>query len=756
MRYAYVKNGDAVAQVRRVLADGGDGSGPDAFIASFLKSHATDDVLILSQWSSPDSLSTRSQTGSVEARSFGRSIWPAPLRRLGAAWSVFRALLRFAPDRIVCGCLGELLWVSMLAARWRGVPIVHSRHNGLPRRSGLSRLVSWLDTVCIERCDGVATHGPFLRDEVLSLGIPRNRVHEFDVDLSGLVPASHAQGQLTEFASRFDSIVMYVGRLQADKGIFDLLSAVAALPPSARVGVVIVGDGKDRAAVEKRLTGADLLPRALYLGRVPHAQVPAVMHHATFIVTPTRPELPEGRCMVALEALALGIPVIAPNCAAFPYAIRHGENGVLYTAGSVGALSDALARWTADRTGLERLRRGASVRPTTTPASFAAAVDAAFGLGRTRLAVVLGGHWAAQMGGAQFQAKCLVDALVERGGFDIDYLAQSVPADRHPLGYDIVEFGGGAARNARDVLRSLPSLYRELTRLRPQVIYQRCLMPYTGLCALFARRHGTRFVFHIASDDDVHPPRTRGWGPSAWVRRVSRVIAEWGMRRADAIVAQTDDQARALMANYGLRVTAVVPNFHPRPTETTSVRDPSVLRAIWVGNFKPVKDPEAFVAVAESLVSRNDVRFVMIGRPGDPGQYDALLSRIARLPNLSYLGEQSLEDVNREMASSDVLVCTSLAEGFPNTFIQAWLRGVPVLSVRVDPDGCLTRGGAGLVTGARAGLEKAVLDLASDREKLRSLGVAAREYGEVRHLPERAERLIALLSRRDARKDPRI
>lgn len=458
--------------------------------------------------------------------------------------------------------------------------------------------------------------------------------------------------------------------------------------------------------------------------------------------------------MVAIEALALGVPVVAPNCAAFPYAVRHGENGVLYTAGSVGALSEALARWTADRTGLERLRRGAAAIPEITPTSFATAVDAAFGLGRTRLAVVLGGHWAAQMGGAQFQAKCLVDALVERGGFDIDYLAQAVPAERHPAGYDIVGFGGGAARNALGVLRSLPSLYRELARVRPQVIYQRCLMPYTGLCAFFARRRGVRFVFHIASDDDVHPPRVRGFGPSASIRRVSRVVAEWGMRRADAIVAQTDDQARALAANYGLRVTAVVPNFHPRPMEDAVERDPSVLRAIWVGNFKPVKDPEAFVSAAESLVSRNDIRFVMIGRPGEPGQYDALMARIARLPNLSYLGEQALENVNREMAASDVLVCTSLAEGFPNTFIQAWLRGVPVLSVRVDPDGCLARGGAGLVTGARAGLEKAIVELATDRRRLRALGAAAREYGEARHLPERAERLMALLSRRDERKGP--
>ena len=75
----------------------------------------------------------------------------------------------------------------------------------------------------------------------------------------------------------------------------------------------------------------------------------------------------------------------------------------------------------------------------------------------------------------------------------------------------------------------------------------------------------------------------------------------------------------------------------------------------------------------------------MIGRPGEPARYGALHQQMKLLPNLDYLGEQPIERVNSEIAASDVLVTTSY-EGFPNTFIQAWLRGVPVVSNGVDPD----------------------------------------------------------------------
>jgi glycosyltransferase involved in cell wall biosynthesis len=367
---------------------------------------------------------------------------------------------------------------------------------------------------------------------------------------------------------------------------------------------------------------------------------------------------------------------------------------------------------------------------------------------RVRLCMVLGGHWAAQMGGAQFQAKCILDVLAESGEFETSYLARVVPEQRDWGSYRIVPFGAGLPGRVVGTLLQLPSLYFALRRLRPQVVYQRCLMPYTGLCALYSAISGARFVFHVASDGDVHRPRRAGWSPGALLRTLSRRISEFGMRHADAIVVQTEDQARILQSEYGLAATVVVPNFHPLADHRSEVGSRPRLRVLWVANLKPIKNPEMFVDLAEAFAGReHSPDFVIIGRPGDPERYKTLHERIARLPNMTYLGELSVDEVNDQIENSDLVLNTSFAEGFPNTFIQAWLRAVPVLSWRVDPDGCLSREGAGILAGTLKEMVSAIESLDADHDSLRALSTGSLRHGTSRHTVAAGDSLVELLQR---------
>lgn len=67
----------------------------------------------------------------------------------------------------------------------------------------------------------------------------------------------------------------------------------------------------------------------------------------------------------------------------------------------------------------------------------------------------------------------------------------------------------------------------------------------------------------------------------------------------------------------------------------------------------------------------------------ESGTYsDTLSTRIALLDNVTYLGERDNGYINNLLEiQADLLVNTSDSEGFSNTFIQAWLRGIPVLSL---------------------------------------------------------------------------
>lgn len=365
---------------------------------------------------------------------------------------------------------------------------------------------------------------------------------------------------------------------------------------------------------------------------------------------------------------------------------------------------------------------------------------------RTRIALVIDSHWEALMGGAQYQARCLLELLGTRRDAEIDFVARTVPQDRVRDGYRIVPFGSSASQGRLRMLLDLPSLVRTLRELEPDVVYQRCLMPFTGACAWYCRRHGAKLVYHIASDRDVEKSVPFEWSRYGLVKWLARRIGLYGMRRAHAIVAQTEQQARMLRSEHGLEATLVVRNFQPVPKLERLAGEGSRVRIAWVANFKPLKRPDIFVDLAEALSHRDDVEFVMIGRPGPAARFAALHERIAKLPNLRYLGELPIERVEEELAASDLFVNTSLWEGFPNTFIQAWLRGVPVVSCFVDPDGCLSRGGAGVFAGSDERLVEVVEALLDDRARLRELARTARAYAVRHHSPETALPLVELLA----------
>jgi hypothetical protein len=101
--------------------------------------------------------------------------------------------------------------------------------------------------------------------------------------------------------------------------------------------------------------------------------------------------------------------------------------------------------------------------------------------------------------------------------------------------------------------------------------------------------------------------------------------------------------------------------------------------------------------------------------------------------------------VNAWLASSHLFVNTSNVEGFPNTFIQAWMREVPVLSLEINPEKVLD----GLTTGSCAGTEVAMAEFArgllTTPARLQHMAVAAREHAMRQHSMANAQDLIALL-----------
>jgi glycosyltransferase involved in cell wall biosynthesis len=363
------------------------------------------------------------------------------------------------------------------------------------------------------------------------------------------------------------------------------------------------------------------------------------------------------------------------------------------------------------------------------------------GRDRIKLCILIPTHWEALMGGAQYQAKILIEHLVRLGTFDIHYVAQQVANSYVPQGYSIHRVEGGR-RIVGTFVWDVPRLWRLLRSLNPDVIYQRVGCAYTGVAARYGQVFGRRVVWHVASDRNLSPNRLQ-WSLKAPLQVLERSALEYGIRNATDIVVQTRDQDQLLRRSYGRGASAIIPNFYHDASEP-GPKPEWPITVCWVANLKSLKRPEVFVQLAKDCLNVTSARFVMIGAPGQHAS--DLYEQMSGLANFQYLGYQPQERVNEVLSKAHLLVNTSEFEGFSNTFIQSWIREVPVLSLLVNPDKVFDTQGLGVCAdGSYEKLLSALIDLINDPEKIRRMGAAARNYALEYHGEKNISALISLL-----------
>jgi glycosyltransferase involved in cell wall biosynthesis len=360
---------------------------------------------------------------------------------------------------------------------------------------------------------------------------------------------------------------------------------------------------------------------------------------------------------------------------------------------------------------------------------------------RVKLCIIVPAHWEAQMGGSQYQAKVLVDHLLANYDVDIVYLTMWADPLFTPQGYRIVPFSDRRGVRRYGSFFDVVRLYRALSRERPDIILQFVGTAHTGIAALYARRHGCKMIWRVTNDPSVEAVKASWLEPHL---KLERLFLNFGIRNANLILAQTDYQRARLKETFPNAPVQVLPNFHPAAPDCG--RSGAVVKQVaWVANFKPLKNPGAFVRLARRFAHRSDIRFVMVGGTTESDWTKQQLQEIAATPNLEYRGAVSQSAVNTLLEHTDLLVNTSDYEGFSNTFIQAWMRRVPVVSLHVDPDRLLSRGGLGAVAGDEDTLYAHVGALLDDPDRCAAIGARARRYALEHHAESNIETLARLL-----------
>ena len=148
--------------------------------------------------------------------------------------------------------------------------------------------------------------------------------------------------------------LVFAGRLTAQKGLPTALDALARVP-AARL--VLVGDGPDREALERQAREAGLNGRIEFRGSRPREDVLRALAGAEAALLPSEWEnLPHA----AIEALAVGTPVIATAVGGVPEIVRDGVNGLLVPPGDPEVLAAAIERLLQDRKLRARLAKAAA------------------------------------------------------------------------------------------------------------------------------------------------------------------------------------------------------------------------------------------------------------------------------------------------------------------------------------------------------------------------------------------------------------
>lgn len=347
--------------------------------------------------------------------------------------------------------------------------------------------------------------------------------------------------------------------------------------------------------------------------------------------------------------------------------------------------------------------------------------------------MLTGGHGGDAVGGAQLQQILIGNELAQRGHkiYFVEYDTGN-KIERTINGIEIItkpQPSGSELSRAFTVLKGTREI---LTDIDPDVCYRRSLdfemLPLSLYCSIT----DARFVYGVAHDDELtdQPHKfdsgLKNTKPYKWLNRQS-------LSNADGVIVQNGTQL-ALARNRLETDIQMIPNCYKSDQATPtdwSYESPVVF---WAARYQPWKRPDLVAELAEELP---EITFVMAGGTGNKDLYEEVRDRSQNLENLKLLGHVPFSEIDSYFAAADIFLNTSDAEGFPNTFLQAWAQKTPVVSLQVDPNDILTTQDVGFVAnGSMNRLRNKIQELTDDSNKLKKLSQTSYEYLSDKHTVE--------------------
>jgi teichuronic acid biosynthesis glycosyltransferase TuaC len=198
---------------------------------------------------------------------------------------------------------------------------------------------------CIEKSDIIITESKDLEKKIIQLSTKSLNVKTFykGIDVSNFQNLPPKDTFLKELQLNPDKrYILFVGRLIYDKGIYEIAHTfVTVAKKYPDLDLILIGEEIEKEKLIGKFIEAGVLNRVLFKGIVPYKEIAYFMKISDLLVLPT---WAEGLPNVVMEAMAIGLPVVATDVGGIPEVLENGVTGLSVPVKNVEKLTEAVIK----------------------------------------------------------------------------------------------------------------------------------------------------------------------------------------------------------------------------------------------------------------------------------------------------------------------------------------------------------------------------------------------------------------------------
>jgi len=223
---------------------------------------------------------------------------------------------------------------------------------------GVARRALELD--CMLRADRIVTLADVMKRHMVARGVPAEKIHVIPnaVDPVALQPRTRDAALARRLGLAEDPVIGYVSTFHRYEGIPLIVDATAELRRRGHaVKALLVGDGNDREAIERRARHHGVADSVILTGRVPHGEVASYYGLMDLFVVPRRAEATSELVtpLKPFEAMGMQRTVVVSRVQALCEVVEDGRTGRTFAPEDPQALADVCEQLIADRAERHRL-----------------------------------------------------------------------------------------------------------------------------------------------------------------------------------------------------------------------------------------------------------------------------------------------------------------------------------------------------------------------------------------------------------------